>query len=72
MDGPKVVILEQIRQQAKDICRIGTCYLDVVPPSSHVYFNDSYDLSDLDVSEHKFSCMSIEITFIKDYFLYRR
>lgn len=45
MDGPKVVILEHVRQQAEDICRIGTCYLGVAPPSSLVYFNDSYDLN---------------------------
>lgn len=50
MNGPKVVILEPMRQQARDICRIGTCYLGVVPPSSLVYFNDTYDLNDLNVS----------------------
>lgn len=52
MDGPKVVILEQTRQQARDICRIGICYLGAVPPSSLVYFNDTYDFHDLDVSKH--------------------
>lgn len=52
MDGPKVVILEHVRQRARDICRIGNCYRGAVPPASLVYFNDAYDFNDLDVSEH--------------------
>lgn len=52
LGGPKVIILEQKRQTMEDICRIGTCYLGVIPPSSVVYFNDSYDSNGLDVSEH--------------------
>lgn len=51
MDGPKVVILEQVREHARNICRIGTCYLGATPPSSLVYFNNAYDLNDLDVSD---------------------
>lgn len=63
MNGPKVVILEQVRQQARDICRIGNCYLGAAPPSSLVYFNDTYDLNDLDVSELTMLLSLLEGTF---------
>lgn len=67
--GPKAVILEQMHQKMDDIRRIGTCYLGVAPPSSHVYVNNSYDSNGLNVSEHtKRFNFSTKIIFNKFFF----